>query len=165
MKTIVALLLIVSACSAQDGTISTPKKMGQNVWRLDSSGGLFTFTQAYREKDDFNRDGIGASSEEPMVLLREELPKFQALLEKFAEWAATAKKNKVVDYRKDLGVLDSMSLTFAVDASYRCRLRVLSKKESILTETDAALLLSLVKRIPELKPGAPPKDPRDNLFK
>ena len=90
---------------------------------------------------------------------------------KFSEWCAVAKKNNVKNYEKEIGKTErgNQSFIFSVKNTVPSLIvRGSSQADASLDEFDAATVLALITKLPELDAKTfkkKPQDARGDLFK
>ena len=108
----------------------------------------------------------------PLIQLRRyELVSAVAMFGKFSEWSATAKKNGIKSYEKEIGKTERGGQLFVFKVSGTVPELVISgasQSPASLDEFDVATVSALIAKLPELDAKAfkkKPQDGRDDLFK
>ena len=198
MKTLLSCLFLSASAFGQLGslprqsehlaTMESPQKMGKPTWIMTIDRDYTAFaetpdtTMLHFEKKPAHKGALDRPDNTdwmkdirdsfPVIQLRRyELNSAVAILGKFAEWSATAKKNSIKSYEKEIGKTErgDQSFVFSV-AGYVPSLiiRKPSQSEESLDEFDAATVAALIAKLPELDVKTFKKkaqDTRDPLFK
>ena len=191
MKTLIVCIAMSASALAQDehlGKVASPQKMGKPTWIMciDPDHTALEQTRettmlyfvkkapergvlAQPEQSDFIKD---IRDSFPLLHLRRyELDTSVSMFGKFSEWCAVAKKNNVKNYEKEIGKTErgNQSFIFSVKNTVPSLIvRGSSQADASLDEFDAATVLALITKLPELDAKTfkkKPQDARGDLFK
>jgi hypothetical protein len=182
-RLLLCLLLLPAFLQAAENTvteITTTPKVGKLTWILRETGFRWKATDPWKPEELIYTfaDGPKNTLDRPkpptvpkeLKMKRTDAEAFVGFLNKFNEWSKVARANGVKVHTKELGQLTGSG--DAVDFVVAAGVPTMHVKNwggpFVITEADAADILSLLAKLPELDAAigtTKPKDATDALFK